>query len=416
MTPVQLSLPGGKAATDVSVGFGAALAVASDGSVLAWGPNVYGSIGDGTTTIVRSPEAWSLPGGVAVTKVVQSGENSFAIGSDGHAYSWGLNDYNTGLLGNGSTAEYSPTPMQLSLPAGAVATAVSGGLAIADGTTAATTETTLSASPGPAEVGNAVTLTALVSASDGTIPAGMVLFYSGPDFDAGGTQVNHGAETMIGAPVTVSANGVATTTTTFPVSATFELTAEFIPAGNSYASSIQTLSVIVAGVGGSVPITVTVPPTGALTVTVAPGAVNLTEQATTPVTATGTLDDITVSDTRNTYQGWVVYGQVSPFTGSGPATGATIPGDQLGWTPTAVSPLVGGATLGPPVAPGTSPNGLGDTAQELAHAPNGQGLGENTLSASLTLDEPAITRAGPYSASLSITYLDIGPIAIGVTF
>src|SRR5215469_1332161 len=160
---------------------------------------------------------------------------------------------------------------------------------------------------------------------------------------------------------------------------------------------------------GTVPITMDVPPTGALTVTVAPGAVILIEQGTTaPLTATGTMNDVTVTDTRNTYPGWVVYGVVSDFAGGGSAAGSTIPGDQLGWRPMAVSPLVGGAALGTPVAPATSfPNGLGDTAQVLAAAPAGQGLGTNTLSASLTLDIPLVA-AGPYSGNLTITYLSVG--------
>jgi hypothetical protein len=161
---------------------------------------------------------------------------------------------------------------------------------------------------------------------------------------------------------------------------------------------------------------VTVPPTGALTVTVATGTVNLAEQGTTPpATATGTLNYVTVIDTRNTYPGWSVSGQMSSFTGGG-SPAATIRSDQLGWNPTAVNPLVGGATLGPAVGPGTSPNGLGDTAQVLASAPSGEGLGTNTVSASLTLDIPVATPAGAYSGLLTVTYLEAGPVQIVVTF
>jgi hypothetical protein len=96
-------------------------------------------------------------------------------------------------------------------------------------------------------------------------------------------------------------------------------------------------------------------------------------------------------------------------------SGATIPGDQLGWTPTAVSPLTGGATLGPAVSPGTITNGLADAAQVLASAPGGQGLGTNTLSASLVLDIPPATPAGAYSGLLTITYLELGPVQVVVT-
>jgi hypothetical protein len=224
-------------------------------------------------------------------------------------------------------------------------------------------------------------------------------------FEIGGTN--------IGAPVPVNARGVATTTTTFPASGTQALAAVFTPASGTYAASQGTLSLVVSGAvnaAGAITVDVTVPATGSLTVTVAPGGVNLTEQGTTlPTTATGTLNNVTVTDTRNTYPGWTVSGQVSAFTTGGSAA-ASIPGDQLGWTPTAADPLAGGATLGPAVAPGTSPNGLADTAQVLASAPGGQGLGTNTLSANLTLDIPAATAAGAYSGLLTITYLETGPI------
>jgi hypothetical protein len=98
----------------------------------------------------------------------------------------------------------------------------------------------------------------------------------------------------------------------------------------------------------------------------------------------------------------------TPFTGSGTAAGATIAGDELGWTPTAVGTLVGGATLGPAVAPGTSP-GLGDAAQVLVSAAPGSGTGTNVVDAALTLDIPASALAGPYTGDLTVTYLSAGP-------
>jgi phosphate ABC transporter phosphate-binding protein len=257
------------------------------------------------------------------------------------------------------------------------------------------TTTTLTASPNPATPGATVTLTATESAADGTTQGGTV------QFGVGGSD--------IGAPVSVSGAGTATTTTTFATAGTEALFAVFLPTSASYAASEVTLTITVsAATAGSVAVTFTVPVTGALTVTVASGTVSLAEQGTTPpATATGTLNEVTVIDTRNTYPGWSVSGQISSFTSGGSA--ATIPGDQLGWTPTAVSPLVGGATVGPTVQPGTSPNGLGDTPQVLASAPSGQGVGTNTLSASLTLAIPAATPAGAYSGLLTITYLESGP-------
>jgi hypothetical protein len=157
---------------------------------------------------------------------------------------------------------------------------------------------------------------------------------------------------------------------------------------------------------GSQPVTVTIPPSGTLTVSVAPGTAALAESGST---ATGMLPDATVTDTRNTYPGWSASAQVSVFTGSGTAAGSTIPGDDLGWVPLAVDPLVGGATLGPAVAPGTSPGGLGDVPAVLAEASPGSGFGTNTLGADLTLDKPSTAVAGPYAALLTITYMEAGP-------
>jgi ABC-type phosphate transport system substrate-binding protein len=268
------------------------------------------------------------------------------------------------------------------------------------GSSAIATTTTLAASPNPAALNATVTLTATESAADGTTPAGTV------QFGTGGT--------AIGTPVVVNASGVATTTATFAVTGAISVWAVFTPAGFAYATSTATVVVTVTGTAGSVPIAVTVPAIGALAVTVAAGTVTLAEQGTTPpATATGTLNDVTVTDTRNTYPGWSVSGQVSSFTSG---SGASIPGDQLGWTPTAVGPLTGGAALGPAVSPGTTTNGLADAAQVLASAPGGQGLGTNTLSASLILDIPAATPAGGYSGLLTVTYLELGPVQIVVTF
>jgi hypothetical protein len=256
----------------------------------------------------------------------------------------------------------------------------------------------LTAAPDPATVGASVTLTATVTAASKRVPQGSVQFETS----------GH----ALGAPIAVNASGVAIATTTFAAAGTAALSAVFQPTTSAYASSTGTLSLTVRALPSqpvaTVPITVTLPPAGALTVTIAPGTVDLAVSASGTLTATGLLTDATVTDTRNTLPGWSVLGQESVFTGSGTATGFSIPADDLGWVPIAIDPLTGGATLGPPVAPGTSPGGLGDTAAVLAEAAAGSGLGVNTLSADLTLDIPAGTRAGQYTGSFTITYLEVG--------
>ncbi|MBO0836307.1 MAG: Ig-like domain repeat protein [Actinobacteria bacterium] len=257
------------------------------------------------------------------------------------------------------------------------------------------TVTTLTAQQSPTVVNLPDPLTATVLAEDGTAPAGTVQFTAGA--------------TNLGA-VPVDATGVAKLDFTPSDAGTILLSAVFTPDDPTYAPSTATLQLIVAPcagcgfIAGSSPITFTVPQVGTLTVTVAPGTVDLAVSGTT---ATGSLQDVTVTDTRNFVPGWSVSGQDSPFMGSGPASGFSIPADQLGWIPTGF--FTGGATAGPPVLPGTSPGGLGDTPHLLASAPAGQGLGTNVLTAALNLDIPAGTTAGPYTSDLTITYLESGP-------
>jgi hypothetical protein len=273
------------------------------------------------------------------------------------------------------------------------------------------TTTTLTASPDPVAAGATVTLTATVKAADGSVPRGEVAFLVG-------FSLIHVA--------TVNASGVATATTTFAASGTqartVPLVAYFFGLIGSYAGSVGrcTETVTASGSpggggngGNSVPITVTVPHRGAFTVTITPGTVILS--APDRVAAKGRLLDITVTDLRNNHPGWSVSGQESDFTGSGAAAGATISGNQLGWTPYLVpGPLRGGlsvfgrgATPGPPVAPADP--GLGTTAAILAFANEGLGFGAYVLSALVVLDIPPAAADGPYGGTLTITAVEAAP-------
>ena len=268
------------------------------------------------------------------------------------------------------------------------------------------TTVTLTASPNPANAGTTVTLTADTSAADSTNPAGTV------QFEANGTN--------IGSPVAVSASGVATTTLSFVATGQMALTALFTPTSTSYLLSQGTFTETIYPAGttaaGSEPVTIAVPQEGAFILTVTPGTVNLTVSG---LTATGTLGNVTVTDTRNYYPGWSVSGQDSSFNGAGTAAGYTISGNQLGWVPTAVGTLVDGALLGGTVAP-VSP-GLGTTAATLASAAANCGFGTNVMSANLTLDIPPLAAAGPYVSTMTITAVVTGPpnefcVPIHVTF
>jgi len=136
-TPQAISLPNGVAAIGVSAGNAHVLALGSDGKMYAWGSNYTGQLGDGTTVDRATPEAVSLPNGVRVTAISAGFDFSLALGADGKIYASGVND--SGQLGIGPPGSYASgpcssffvgcllSPKPLTLPAGAGAMAISAG-------------------------------------------------------------------------------------------------------------------------------------------------------------------------------------------------------------------------------------------------------------------------------------------------
>jgi alpha-tubulin suppressor-like RCC1 family protein len=124
-TPVVVSLPSGVTATAIAAGFYDGYAIGSDGKLYAWGDNTYGALGNGTTTSSSTPVVVSLPSGVTPTAINGGSYNAFAIGSNGKLYAWGENIF--GSLGNGTTTS-SSTPVVVSLPSGVTAKAIAGGV------------------------------------------------------------------------------------------------------------------------------------------------------------------------------------------------------------------------------------------------------------------------------------------------
>ena len=256
------------------------------------------------------------------------------------------------------------------------------------------TSTSLSATPDPAYAGGPVTVQAVVT-GDGVVPPGTVEFLVG--------------STLLGNPVTVDASGVASTTAVFAATGTVSITADFIPTDSTaFAPSSAVLSLSVTVPPNTIPLAVTDPPNGTFSLTV--DTADVVTLAVSGLDATAPTTGITVSDTRNTYPGWTVWGQAMDFAGSGTAAGATMSGSQLGWTPDSVtSPLANGVIVGSPVSP-VSP-GLGATPEPLAWAPAGagDGFGTTVLSAGLDLKIPPSQAAGPYTGGLEITALTTGP-------
>lgn len=82
------------------------LALKSDGTVWAWGDNNFGELGDGTRGGART-SPYQIPGLTDVVAVAAGGWHSLALKSDGTVWAWGWNF--AGQLGDGTkTDRYSP--------------------------------------------------------------------------------------------------------------------------------------------------------------------------------------------------------------------------------------------------------------------------------------------------------------------
>jgi alpha-tubulin suppressor-like RCC1 family protein len=146
--PVPVS--GLSGVTAVTAGGDDSLALLDDGTVVAWGDNSYGELGNGTTTSSDSPVAVSGLSGV--TAVSAGLEHALALVSGGRVMAWGNDD--AGQLGDGSTDGISETPVAVTGLTGSTVTAVSAGLdhslgLLSDGTVVAWGDN------GAGELGNA---------------------------------------------------------------------------------------------------------------------------------------------------------------------------------------------------------------------------------------------------------------------
>uniref|UniRef100_A8LVI3 Regulator of chromosome condensation, RCC1 n=1 Tax=Salinispora arenicola (strain CNS-205) TaxID=391037 RepID=A8LVI3_SALAI len=108
-TPVDVDLPAGTEVTDVAAHGDHSLAVTSAGTVLAWGNNSSGQLGDGTTTDRDTPADVNLPTGVTITAITGGNDHSLAVTSAGAVLAWGNNSSGQLATAPPPTATHPPT-------------------------------------------------------------------------------------------------------------------------------------------------------------------------------------------------------------------------------------------------------------------------------------------------------------------
>ena len=129
--PVAVNTSGvlaGKTLTQISAGAQHACALDTAGRVYCWGLNLYGALGDGTTTDSSIPVAVDHSGvlaGKTLTKLAGGVTSTCALDASGAAYCWGDNDI--GELGDGTTVN-STVPVAVDLP-GKTLTSITGSAA-----------------------------------------------------------------------------------------------------------------------------------------------------------------------------------------------------------------------------------------------------------------------------------------------
>ncbi|MFT4285756.1 MAG: hypothetical protein QM598_13065 [Protaetiibacter sp.] len=118
--------------TAVAAGYDHSLALASDGTLWAWGSNVEGQLGTGALaapeTATPTPVV-ALPGPRWFTAVDAGKRYSLALASDGTAWAWGAND--SGQLGTiGHTPSSTPVRVEINTPLVAISAGENHALAL----------------------------------------------------------------------------------------------------------------------------------------------------------------------------------------------------------------------------------------------------------------------------------------------
>ncbi|MEV7523392.1 Ig-like domain-containing protein [Streptomyces sp. NPDC091371] len=260
------------------------------------------------------------------------------------------------------------------------------------------------------------TTTALAVSPAGTSPQYSPVTLTGTVTPAGAagsvkfTDTVGGTTTTLGT-VPVAAGTAVLTTSSLPVG-DHSFTAVFVPTNpaaylGSDSGGIAHVVGAFAGVSASETITTTVN-AGALVISVANPQVNLPSPVLNAdgdlLTTAGSINPVTLTDTRAGNPGWTVSGQVTDFSDG---AAHAINGQNLGWAPKLVDKAPAQTvTPGSAVAAahGAANGDTGTAGLKSARTlANGTGLGTAHVTADLALNVPTSTVAGTYSATLTLT-------------
>ena len=127
------ALPAGVTFTQLTVGYRHTCGLGSDGHAYCWGLNVYGEWGHGTINPGDGGPAMvvagEVPAGVTFTQLSAGYEHTCGLGSDSHTYCWGLNY--AGQTGNATMSAVEPAPVAVvggEIPTAVTLTQVSAGM------------------------------------------------------------------------------------------------------------------------------------------------------------------------------------------------------------------------------------------------------------------------------------------------
>ena len=103
--PVAVQMPAGVSFQSIAAGYTHTCALTTEGKAYCWGRNTDGQLGNNSTTNSLTPVAVQMPAGVSSQSIAASNVHTCALTTTGKAYCWGMNQY--GQLGNNSTTNSS---------------------------------------------------------------------------------------------------------------------------------------------------------------------------------------------------------------------------------------------------------------------------------------------------------------------